>query len=257
MKESETRNNSQVKFIAGIVLLTVCISIITSSIVVKTFVPTYSTSTSTPIPIILSTVTLTTTQTPIVQTPSRTPDLHNALTPVQLEMPRIQSNLLQNSGFENGLSGWTYSDNVAGINIFETAGVNGKAFCSRRYVYKKDLLEKEWEGFVQEVAIEPNQAYFFSGWVKLNKAVNVYPMARLYNWSENVGWALATHGSIGRMPDGETTNGWVFMHGEIPALPLRINRAIFGFWHGLIYNAPNGIDSTICVDDLVFGKIIK
>jgi len=253
MRDSENGNKLQAKLIASIVVISVCISIVTSSIVVKTLVPVSATPTSALTSTIQPTFALTFTQTPVAQTPT---SYANALTPMQIQMPRIESNLLQNSGFENGLTGWTYSDNVAGINVFETDGVNGKAFCSRRYIGSKDFLEKEWAGFVQEVPIDPNRAYFFSGWVKLNKAVHVYPMAQLYNGSKKVGWALATH-HIGALPDGETTNGWVFISGEIPIIPPGTNRALFGVWHGLIYNASNIVDSTICVDDLVFGKVIK
>ncbi len=253
MKESENRNYSKAKLFAIIVAISVFVSVITSSVVVKILVPVSTTPTSTLTSTIQPSITLTFAQTPIAQTPT---SYANALTPMQIQMPRIESNLLQNSGFENGLSGWMYSDNVGGINVFETDGVNGKAFCSRRYIGSKDFLEKEWAGFVQEVPIDPNRAYFFSGWVKLNKAVHVYPMAQLYNGSKKVGWALATH-RIGALPDGETTSGWVFISGEIPMIAPGTNRALFGIWHGLIYNVPNMVDSTICVDDLVFGKIIK
>jgi hypothetical protein len=256
MKESENRNNSQVKFIASIVMLSICISVVTSSIIIKTLVPVSEAPTSTPFSTIQPTFTLTLTQTSITQTPTQSPSYSKALTPMQIQMPRIESNLLNNSGFEDGLSGWTVSDNVAGINVFETTGVNGKAFCSRRYTGNQDFLEKEFVAFAQEVSIDPTQAYFFSGWVKLNKAVHVYAMAQLYNWSENVGWALATQ-HIGTMPDGETTNGWVFIHGEISMIYPSTNHFLFGLWHGLIHNAPNIVDSTICVDDLVLGKIIK
>lgn len=257
MKETENANNSQVKLVAIIVVLTVCISIATSSIVVKTLVPILPTPTSTPISTALPTVTLTLTQLPITPTPTRQlADLPDALTPMKIEMPKIESNLLQNSGFEDGLLGWTYSDNVAGINIFETVGVNGKAFCSRRYTDRKDFLENQWAGFVQEVPIDPNQAYFFSGWVKLNKAISIGALAEWYNWSKNIGWTAATH-RIGILPDGETTNGWVFIHAEISRTQPGTNRAIFGIWHGRIYDALDRVDSTVCVDDLVFGKIVK
>jgi hypothetical protein len=240
-------------------VLSICISIVTSSVVVKTLVPTLPTFTATPTSGILPTATLTLTQTPVVETPTRSPaSLPDALTPMKIEMPKIESNLLQNSGFEDDLSGWTYSDRVAGISVFETAGINGKAFCSRRYTANKELLEKESAAFVQEVPIDPTQAYFFSGWVKLNRAIHVYAMARLYHFTKKEGWALATH-RIGILPDGETTDGWVLIHGEISMIPpgTGTNRVLFGLWHGLIYDAPNGVDSTICVDDLVFGRIIK
>jgi hypothetical protein len=257
MKETENANNSRIKLIAVIIVLTVCISIVTSSIVVKTLVPILPTPTFSPISITQPTVTLTLTQPPVTPTITRVPvDIPHPTTPMQIQMPRIETNLLQNSGFENGLSGWVYTDNASGIYVFETTGVNGKAFCSHRYTDRKDFLEGEWAAFVQEVPIDPTQTYFFSGWVKLNKAIHVYAMAQLYNWSDNIGWAAATS-PIGILPDGETTSGWVFVHGEIPRIPQYTNRALVGVWHGLIYNAPNTVDSTICVDDLVFGKIIK
>ena len=81
-------------------------------------------------------------------------------------------------------------------------------------------------------------------------------MAQLYNGSEYIGWARATQ-LIGILPDGETTSGWVFIHGEISTIYPSANRFIFGIWHGGIHPSPSNIDSTICVDDLMFGKIVK
>ena len=256
MKELENKNYSKAKLFVIIIVISVFVSIIMSSVVVKTLVPSSPTFSPTSTYNIQSTITLITTQPPVTETPTRLPaSLPDALTPMKIEMPKIESNLLQNSGFENGLSGWTFSDNVAGINVFETVGVNGKAFCSRRYTNRKDFLEKIWAGFVQEVPIDPNQTYFFSGWVKLNKAITVGALAEWYNWSHNTGWA-ATH-PIGILPNGETTSGWVFIHDEIFRPPPSTNRAVFGIWHGLIYDVLDGVDSTVCVDDLVFGKIVK
>lgn len=265
MKETVNANKSQLKLIAVFAILSVCLSIATSFIVVKTLVPILPIPTLSSVSIAPPTVTLTLTQPPVTPTITRVPvDIPHPTTPMQIQMPRIETNLLQNNGFENGLSGWKYTDNTSGIHVFETTGINGKAFCSRRYIDRrdfleadrKDFLEGEWAGFVQEVPIDPTQSYFFSGWVKLNKAIHVYAMAQLYNWSDNIGWAAATS-PIGTLPDGETTSGWVFVYGEIPRIPQYTNRALVGVWHGLIYNAPNTVDSTICVDDLVFGKIIK
>jgi hypothetical protein len=197
--------------------------------------------------------TLTPTQTPIVSLSSESA-YFKGLNPMQIQMPSIESNLLRNSGFENGLSDWEYSDNIATIDIFETDGVNGKAFCSHKYPAQKDSLENQHGAFSQEVLIDPTQTYFFSGWVKLNKAHLVYALAELYNGSEYIGWARVTQ-IIGILPDGETTSGWVFIHGELSTIFPGTNRIIFEIVHG--EPPPNNIDSTVCVDDLVFGKIVK
>jgi hypothetical protein len=263
MENRNGKKDSQIRLVAIVITLSVFVSAITSSIVVKTIVP--NLIVSTPVPV-LTIATTTFTQSPVTPTPTQTidPSLF-PLAPMRLEMPEIETNLLQNNGFENGLSGWTYSDNLAGISVYEIAGVNGKGFCSRQYLFgasgpglSAGFLNKEWAGFVQEIPIDPTQTYFFSGWVKLNKATNVYAMAKFYNGSKEVGWGLATK-SIGFLSsEGETTNGWTFISGERLKIPSPgTNRVLIGFWHGLINNPQDTVDSTFCVDDLVFGKIIK
>ena len=142
MNKSEKGNNLQTRFMVAILLLTICVSVVTS-IIVKTLIPAPPARTPTPGSTILPTVTLTLTGTS-APTPIAT-SWANALTPMPIDMPQIERNLLQNSGFEDGLSSWTYSDELnrdkfAGIRVFETAGVNGKAFCSRRYEVNKDSL---------------------------------------------------------------------------------------------------------------------
>ncbi len=252
MKEVEDQTSPRIKFwhIVVIILFLGLISVITSYITVQTVVPTLSTPVST-----LATL-------PSVKSsPSVFPFATKSA--VQLQTQQIETNLLQNSGFENDLSGWIYSDNVAGLYVFETIGVNGKAFCSRQYLpygFGRDemaeFIQKEWPGFVQEIPIDPNETYFFSAWVRLNKAINVYAMVRYYNGSKDIGWGLASE-PVGRLTDGETSNGWFFVYREMPMVPPGTNHARVGFWHGVKNNAPNEIDSTFCVDDLVFGKIVK
>jgi hypothetical protein len=263
IKESERRSTSQLKLIASIVMLSICISIVTSTVVVKTLVPTLPMFTSTPIYLVASNTLMpsavnhTLPSATLYALPSVT------LSPTPRKMPEVETNLLQNSGFENGLSGWRYSNNLARLNVYETVGVNGKGFCSRQYLphinldhTMADYVNEEWAGFVQEVSVEPNQTYFFSGWVKLDKAINVYALAQYYNGSEYLGWGLATH-PIGVLPDGATTTGWFFIYGDVPIYLPGTDHVLIGLWHGVINSPPNNVDSTICADDLFFGRIIE
>ena len=262
MRESDKQNGSKIKlkYIVVAIIFIGFVSVTTSYFTVKTLVPTLPTFTSTPVYVM---ATNTPKPLPVTQTqPSPTLYTLPSITPTQLQMPEIETNLLKNSGFENGLSGWTYSDNLAGLYVYEIAGVNGKGFCSRQYLpyinhddTMASYVKKEWAGFVQEVLVVPNEKYFFSGWVKINKAINVFALARYYNGSEYLGWGLATR--IGTLPDEKTTTGWVFIHGNVPIYLPGTNRVVIGLWHGVINNGKNEVDSTICVDDLVFGKIIK
>jgi hypothetical protein len=261
MRETDKSNDSRkkLKYIVAIMFIGF-ISVTSSYFTVKTLVPTPPAFTSTS-----SYITATNIPTflPVSQAqPSRTLNMLPSITPTQSQMPDIETNLLKNSGFESGLSGWTYLDNLAGPYVYEIPGVNGKGFCSRQYLpyvnhddTMAGYLKEEWAGFVQEVQVVPNETYFFSGWVKPSKAINVYALARYYNGSEYLGWGMATH--VGTLPDEKTTNGWYFIHGDVPIYLPGTNRVVIGLWHGVIPNAPMEVDSTICVDDLVFGKIIK
>jgi hypothetical protein len=253
--ESENRGNLPLKLIASILVLTIGVSIVTSSIVVKTLAPTLPASTSIP----------------VYTTPSHTPTSLTTIqaqpsviaTPTQLQLPEIQRNLLKNSGFEDGLSNWVYLEKQAGFFTYKIEGVNGKAFCSRRYIpltsELDELVNNEWEGISQEVLIDQNQSYFFSGWVKLNKALSVLAIAEFYSESKHIGWALFTLVTprTAVLPDGETTSGWFPIYGELPMIPPGTDRAFVGFRHGIINNHPKAIDSTFCIDDLVFGPIVK
>jgi hypothetical protein len=44
---------------------------------------------------------------------------------------------------------------------------------------------------------------------------------------------------------------------EISIIPPGTNSARIGLRHGIINNPPKAVDSTFCVDDLVFGQIVK
>jgi hypothetical protein len=263
IKETENRSNSQIKLIASIFVLTIGVSIVTSLIVVKTLAPTLVRSTPAPV---YATANHTPTSLPTLQ-PQSSATL--ALLPpatavlVQPQLPKIESNLLKNSGFEEGLSNWVYLDKQAGFFTYEIKGVNGKAFCSRRYIpltsEMDELVNNEWEGISQEVLIDQNQSYFFSGWVKLNKAFSVLAIAEFYGGSDYRGYAVFTLATqpTAILPDGETTSGWFLIHGEIPIIPPGTDRAFVGFRHGIINNPPRAVDSTFCIDDLIFGQIVK
>jgi hypothetical protein len=263
MKEAENQNNLRIglKHIAAAILLIGCLSVITSYITVKTFIS--ALPTATPMP----------TSTPTIQ-PSPTlyvlPSVTSSPTLVQRsefeESLRknvgfeIETNLLQNSSFENGLSGWTYINDPDGITIFETEGLNGKAFCSRRPVLapQTELLGKEWIGFAQELPLDPTQSYFFSAWVKLHEARNINVYARFYNGSTDAG--IQYLGNFG-YTQPETSNGWFFIHVTTDPSPLthNPNRIEIQFVHGEIdinYDAPPTF-STFCIDDVFFGRRVK
>ena len=265
MDKPENRRNSKIKLyrIISVIALITCSFVITSFFTVKNFSPTLPNTTSTPVYVLASNTPKLpiSIQAELSATSFAIPS--PAITPAQLKITQIETNLLQNSGFENGLSGWIHSDNSGGVSIYETAGVNGKGFCSRRYlpnIHTDGMMagyaNKEWTGFVQEVPVELNQTYYFSGWVKANKAISVYASAQYYDGSEFLGWASST--SLQGVPsDGITTTGWFLITGNISVYLPGTNHVLIGLWHGLILNAPNDVDSTICVDDLVFGKIIE
>ena len=74
-----------------------------------------------------------------------------------------------------------------------------------------------------------------------------------------MGWGITKHVTqqTGILPEGKTTSGWSFVYGVISISPPGTNRAQVGFWHGLINDPPKEVDSTFCIDDLVFGKTVK
>lgn len=261
--ESESKSNSRLKLIVSLFVLTVGVSIVTSSIVVKMLAPTLAVSPSTTI---YTSASHTPTSLPTIQAqPSATLSILPSVTATltQRRLPEIQSNLLQNSGFEDGLSHWVYLEKQTGFFTYEIEGVNGKAFCSRRYIpltsALDELVKNEWEGISQEVLIDQNQSYFFSGWVKLNKAFSVLAIAEFYSGANYNGWALFTLVTqrTAVLPNGETTSGWFPIYGELPLIPPGTDRAFVGFRHGIINNPPTAVDSTFCIDDLVFGQIVK
>jgi hypothetical protein len=61
-----------------------------------------------------------------------------------------------------------------------------------------------------------------------------------------------------RYNEGKTTNGWGFIYFEMPAYYFNsATEVVVGFWHGPIPDPPQIVDSTFCVDNVVFGEIIK
>jgi len=160
MRESDNGSKIKLKYIVVAIIFIGFVSVTTSYFTVKTLAPTPPTFTSTPVYVMATNTPM---PLPVTQTqPSPTLYTLPSITPppTQLQMPEIETNLLKNSGFENGLSGWTYSDNLAGLYVYETAGVNGKGFCSRQYLpyinhddTMAGYVKKEWAGFVQEVLV--------------------------------------------------------------------------------------------------------
>ena len=260
MKESDNQNNSKtrLKYIVIALIFISGVSVITSYVTVKTLTPSISTSTTAPIilPTIQSSPTL---YVLLSDTPSPEKTQKSEFEePLQKNDGfEVETNLLQNSGFENGPSiGWT-----AGINIFETTGVNGKGFCSRREIHEwdKENINREWLGFSQKIPLDPNQDYFFSAWLKLNESRNFVVYAKFYDNSET----RATQYFFGNYERtrhaGETSNGWFFIHSTIDPTPLHANYIEINFVHGKLdfdYDtAP--LYSTFCVDDVFLGKIVK
>jgi hypothetical protein len=250
MEESDKHNDSKIKFryVAIAIVFIGCVSVITSYITVKTLVPALPKFTPTPFEIIK-------TNTPTI---SPTSTLYIFPTVTQTPLPTTEPNLLQNGDFENGLAGWTYTDNSKeGITIFETIGVTGKSYCSRRYLLGNqiDLLKKEQVGFSQEVPIDLTQSYFFSAKIKMYEGYNIFAEVRYYYDSKvSFGEFLNTKAS----ENEGTTNGWYLLQktisAKIPGLPTA-NRAIVGFWHIPTNRQIVGIiDSTFCIDDVVFRK---
>jgi hypothetical protein len=263
MKEAENKVNLNIRFryVFGAIILIVCITVITSYVTVKTLGPTLSTSTPTPITL------------PTIQPLSTFYVLPSAtFNPKQTQRSEfeeplrknmgfeIETNLLQNSSFENDLAGWTYMNDPEGIAIFETNGVNGKAFCSRRPVLapQTDRLGKEWIGLAQEFPLDPTQSYFFSAWIKLNEARNISVYAKFYSGTTEA--AIQYLGDFG-YTQPETSNGWFFIHHVADPSPITRtpNRIEIEVVHGKLDINPNAPPtfSTICIDDVFFGRIVK
>jgi len=252
MKETQIGNYSQAKFISSVIVISVFVSVISSFVVVNTLVPIPPTVTS--IPTILPTV-----------QPSPTvyvlPSVTTNATPFQLQI--IETNLLQNGEFENGLTEWMYTNNEAGITVFETTGMNGKGYCSRRLLDggQLEFLSKEWVGFAQDVPIDPTESYSFSAWVKLYQAAHVITYVKYYYDSREVYSMLLNTGKH-EQTEG-STGGWFLIQkfiGKVllPGLPTA-NHVVIGFWHAPIQRdtIEGMIDSTFCIDNIVFGKIVK
>jgi hypothetical protein len=110
-------------------------------------------------------------------------------------------------------------------------------------------------GFAQEVPIDLTQSYFFSAKIKMYNGYNVVGEVRYYYDSK---------GSFGEFLNTKmseitgTTDGWYLLQktitAKIPGLPTA-NRAVVGFWHFPTNEQIVGIvDSTFCIDDVVFRK---
>ncbi|MBV6402000.1 MAG: hypothetical protein CNIPEHKO_02304 [Anaerolineales bacterium] len=266
MKESVSANISKLRFILIAIIFIGCVSFITSYITAKTIILTSPTTTLTPIYV---TSTQTPTYLPVTQTqPSPTFSISTPIDPnlFRLEGTEVKSNLLKNNGFENGLQDWNYQDKSTDRFTYEIVGLNGKGVCSRQYRFNTSEwydgeFDKQTAGLTQNVLIDPARKYYFSGWVKLNKAINVIMMVQFFSGNfddihPNPSWAA--HILTGyEKPNGQTTNGWVFTSYEISHIPPGTTHALVGIWHNPIKIPPVELDSTICVDDLVFGEITK
>jgi hypothetical protein len=258
MSESDKQKGSKIKirYVAIAIIFIGCISAITSYMTAKTFAPALTEFTLTPVDIV-KTTTPTTLPAPTLYI---SPTVADA--PTQLQLPIVESNLLRNGSFEDGLVGWNYSKQ---LTQYETTGISGKAFCSNQYVQLAsgypETVQNSLIGFSQEFPpLDPTQTYFFSAWVKLNKAIDVFARIDFVDGSEIKGMMaieLSPFSRINHENNGKTTNGWVFIHTEIPAHYVKSKVIVIGFWQGLILDPPQTVDSTFCVDDVVFGRIIK
>lgn len=266
MKEFNKQNGSKIKFkyLVIAIIFIGCFSVITSYITAKTLIPVLPEFTSTPMDVIkTNTPTILPTSNLYISPVATETPTQLQIPSVESKIPIIESNLLQNGGFENGLTGWTYLEKQMGLSVYEITGINGKGFCSNQYVQNAPeyLVQDYFIGLSQEIpSIDPTQAYFFSAWVKLNKAINIYVKIDYGRGLETAGMAmdLSELSRINRHNEGKTTNGWDFIHLEIPAhYFFNATKVIISFWHGAIPDPPQIVDSTFCVDDVVFGKIVK
>jgi hypothetical protein len=267
MKESDKHNGSKIQFryFAVAIIFIGFISATTSYITVKILTPALPKFTSTPLEFTSTPIEIINTSTPTIL-PSSTLDTSSTITgtPTQQYIPIVESNLLQNGDFENGLEGWTIG-NQKELFIYETTGVSGKGICSRRYipnVWSMSKVPDESLSFSQEVNINPLiDTYFLSAWVKLNTAINIYIKIQY------VGSQLADpdYGGVeitkltqsNRQNNGITTNGWFFRHIVVPIGPRAVSKVVIGFYQGAIKDPPQSIDSTFCIDDIMFGEVIK
>jgi hypothetical protein len=263
MKESDNQevSKSKLKHIAIAIVFIGGISIVTSFITVKTLAsassaltPTSTTSPATQPPptlYVLPSVTL---------DPSQTQESEFKESLRENNGIEIGTNLLQNSGFENGLSGWTYTDSPEGITIFETDGINGKAFCSRRPIFARQATPfyQEQVAFAQKISLDPTQSYFFSAWIKLNQAQHIRVYAMFYNGKSEA--AIQYLGDFGyKQP--ETSSGWFFIYSPSTPSPISHtpNYVEIQFVHEKVdvnFDAPPTF-STICIDDVYFGQRVK
>jgi hypothetical protein len=262
VKESDKQNGSKIKFryIAIAIVFIGFISATTSYITIQMLAPALPKFTSTPIDII-------NTSTPTIL-PSSTLDISSTVTatPTEQYIPSITSNLLQNGDFENGLDGWTIG-NQKELFTYETTGISGKGICSHRYLRDIWSMPKffpdESLSFSQEVNINPLiDTYFLSAWVKLNTAINIY--GKIYYVGSQLadpdygGVEITKYSPSNRQNNGITTNGWAFKHYVIPIRPrINISKVVIRFYQGIIKDPPQNIDSTFCVDDIMFGEAEK
>jgi hypothetical protein len=262
MKEPDKQDGSKIQFgyFVVAVILIGFISATTSYITVKMLGPALPEFTSTPIEII-------NTSTPTIL-PSPTLDISSIVTatPTQGHIPVIASNLIQNGDFENGLEGWK-TGNQKELFIYETTGVSGKGICSRQYAPNVWATSKVFPNallsFSQEVNIDPLiDTYFLSAWVKLNAAINIYATIDFVGSQlgdpDYSAMAITKISQSNRQNNGSTTNGWFFIHGILPIAPrINISKVVISFFHGAIKDPPQNIDSTFCIDDIMFGEVIK
>ena len=261
MKESDKQNGSKIKlkYIVVAIIFIGFISVTTSYFTVKTLVSTPPAFTSTPIEII-------NTSTPTIL-PLSTLDISSTVTgtPTQQYIPIVESNLIQNGDFENGLEGWTIG-NQKELFIYETTGVSGKGICSRRYIPNVWSMPKVFPDELLSLSQEVNintliDTYFLSAWVKLNTAINIY--IKIYYVGSQLanpdygGVEITTYSQSNRQNNGITTNGWFFRHIIVSIKPRIISKVAISFYQGAIKDPPQNIDSTFCVDDVMFGEVVK
>jgi hypothetical protein len=176
--------------------------------------------------------------------------------PTSVSPISIQSNLLQNSGFENinsnGLPiGWTYDQrHKAGLDTTSLSGYDGKAFCSRQNLTENDLMG--WVGFGQDIPVKAGQAYGFGGWVYLQNVIAFHIHIEWYTSnSQFIDWDQFTN-TYGDPPNGYSSNGWIYIQGT-KTVPLNASILRLGLWHGVVNNMTNAFGSFFCADNLELG----
>jgi len=155
----------------------------------------------------------------------------------------LADNLLQNQGFEDGLTYWTKGVSTATFDITPKIKHSGN--------YGALLTKLESKGlayFYQKVSVKPGKYYKLSGWVFLNDSFINNVKLRFY-WQD----AGGTNLSLVEKETKTFDENFQFLETEITCSP---SEAISAEIQAYVYlNAPNPLNPPV-FDDLVFEEVI-